>query len=56
MTVLVASFVVAALAMTVTAVVSRRVGRVSVVDVTWGAGFVLPFVAGWVRVMRAEVK
>ena len=41
MTVLVASFVVAALAMTVTAVVSRRVGRVSVVDVTWGVGLTL---------------
>ena len=39
--VLVVSFAVAAAAMTVTALVARRVGRVSVVDVTWGAGFIL---------------
>jgi steroid 5-alpha reductase family enzyme len=31
-------FVVAAVAMTITAVVARRLGRVSVVDVTWGIG------------------
>ena len=36
-----ASSVVIALAMVVTALVSRRLGRVSVVDVTWGLGFVL---------------
>ena len=33
-----ASFVVAAVAMVITAVVARRVDRVSVVDVTWGVG------------------
>lgn len=36
-----ASLVAIALAMVVTALVSRRLGRVSVVDVTWGLGFVL---------------
>lgn len=35
------SFAVAALAMTVTALASRRAGRVSVVDVTWGVALVL---------------
>jgi steroid 5-alpha reductase family enzyme len=39
--VLVVSFAVAAAAMTVTALVARRVGRISVVDVTWGVGFIL---------------
>ena len=52
------SLLVAVCAMTVTAVVARRVGRVSVVDVTWGVGLVLVAVlcavlgsalgAGWV--------
>jgi steroid 5-alpha reductase family enzyme len=37
----VVAFLVAAVAMTVTAVVSRRVGRVSVVDVLWGIGLIL---------------
>jgi steroid 5-alpha reductase family enzyme len=41
LTVLVASLVAVVVLMTVTALVSRRVGRVSVVDVTWGLGFVL---------------
>ena len=35
-----ASFAVAVLAMTTTALVARRVGRVSVVDVTWGLALV----------------
>lgn len=35
-----------AAAMVVTALVSRRVGRVAVVDVTWGLGFVLVAVVG----------
>jgi len=35
------SFAVAAVAMTVTALVARRIGRVSVVDVTWGIGLTL---------------
>jgi steroid 5-alpha reductase family enzyme len=39
--VLLVSFAVVAAAMTATALVARRVGRVSVVDVTWGAGFIL---------------
>ena len=38
LTVSAASFVVAALAMVITAVVARRIDRVSVVDVTWGIG------------------
>lgn len=52
------SLLVAVLAMTVTALVARRIGRVSVVDVTWGVGLVLIAVlcavlgstwdAGWV--------
>jgi len=41
MVVIVVSFVVAAVAMTVTALVARRIGRVSVVDVTWGIGLTL---------------
>jgi steroid 5-alpha reductase family enzyme len=41
LTVLAASSVAVVVLMTVTALVSRRVGRVSVVDVTWGLGFVL---------------
>ena len=41
MLVLVVSFAVAAAAMVVTALVARRVGRVSVVDVTWGIGLTL---------------
>jgi steroid 5-alpha reductase family enzyme len=41
LTVLVASLGAVVVLMTVTALVSRRVGRVSVVDVTWGLGFVL---------------
>jgi steroid 5-alpha reductase family enzyme len=40
-----ASLVTAALAMVATAVVARRLGRVSVVDVTWGLVFVA---IGWV--------
>ncbi len=49
-----ASFAIAALAMAVTAVVARRIGRVSVVDVTWGlalTGIALACAAlgsGWV--------
>ena len=39
--VLLASLVAVAVLMTVTALVARRVGRVVVVDVTWGLGFVL---------------
>jgi steroid 5-alpha reductase family enzyme len=39
--VLAASLGAVTVLMTVTALVSRRVGRVSVVDVTWGLGFVL---------------
>ena len=39
--VLLVSFAVVAAAMTATALVARRVGRVSVVDVTWGVGFIL---------------
>jgi steroid 5-alpha reductase family enzyme len=39
--VLAASSGAVVLLMTLTALVSRRVGRVSVVDVTWGLGFVL---------------
>jgi steroid 5-alpha reductase family enzyme len=39
------SLAVCAVAMAVTALVSRRVGRVSVVDVTWGLAFVLVAVA-----------
>ncbi len=39
--VLAASLVSVAVLMTVTALVSRRIGRVAVVDVTWGLGFVL---------------
>ncbi|MGA8256041.1 MAG: DUF1295 domain-containing protein [Nocardioides sp.] len=39
--VLAASAVTIALAMTVTALAARRVNRVAVVDVTWGLGFVL---------------
>ncbi|MFN8192892.1 MAG: DUF1295 domain-containing protein [Nocardioidaceae bacterium] len=35
------SFAAIALAMVVTALASRRLGRVSVVDVTWGLGFVV---------------
>ena len=52
------SLLVAVAAMTVTALVARRLGRVSVVDVTWGVGLVLIAVvsavlgsmwdAGWV--------
>ena len=38
--VLLASIVVSALAMTITALVAKRVGRVSVVDVTWGLALV----------------
>jgi steroid 5-alpha reductase family enzyme len=41
LTVLGVSLAVAALAMTVTAVVARRIGRVSVVDVTWGVALTL---------------
>jgi steroid 5-alpha reductase family enzyme len=41
LTVLAASLVAVAALMTVTALVSRRLGRVSVVDVVWGLGFVL---------------
>lgn len=41
LTVLTASLVAVVVLMTVTALVSRRVGRVAVVDVTWGLGFVL---------------
>lgn len=39
--VLAASFLAVVFLMTLTALVSRRLGRVSVVDVTWGLGFVL---------------
>ena len=38
---LVCSLAAVAVLMTVTALVSRRVGRVAVVDVVWGLGFVL---------------
>jgi steroid 5-alpha reductase family enzyme len=41
LTVLLASFGAVVVLMTATALVSRRVGRVAVVDVTWGLGFVL---------------
>ncbi len=41
-----ASLVAIALAMVVTALVSRRLGRASVVDVTWGLGFVLVALTG----------
>lgn len=41
LTVLAASFGAVVVLMVVTALVSRRVGRVSVVDVTWGLGFVV---------------
>jgi steroid 5-alpha reductase family enzyme len=41
LTVLGVSLAVAALAMTATAVVARRIGRVSVVDVTWGVALTL---------------
>ncbi len=41
LTVLAASLGAVVVLMTVTALVSRRVGRVAVVDVTWGLGFVL---------------
>jgi steroid 5-alpha reductase family enzyme len=40
LTVTLAALVASALAMVVTALVSRRVGRISVVDVTWGLAFV----------------
>lgn len=33
-----ATAVVAVLAMTVTAVISRRIGKVGIVDITWGIG------------------
>jgi steroid 5-alpha reductase family enzyme len=49
----VASAAAVALAMLVTALVSRRLGRVSVVDVTWGLGFVL--VAGTSAVVAAAL-
>ena len=39
--VLLASLGAVVVLMTVTALVSRRVGRVAVVDVVWGLGFVL---------------
>jgi steroid 5-alpha reductase family enzyme len=41
LTVLGASFGAVVVLMAVTALISRRVGRVAVVDVTWGLGFVL---------------
>lgn len=41
LSVLAASFGAVLVLMVVTALVSRRVGRVSVVDVTWGLGFVV---------------
>ena len=41
MLVLAASLGAVVLLMTVTALISRRVGRVAVVDVAWGLGFVL---------------
>ncbi len=41
LTVLAASLVAIVILMTATALVSRKVGRVAVVDVTWGLGFVL---------------
>jgi steroid 5-alpha reductase family enzyme len=34
------SFLIAAVVMTTTALISRRVGRVSIVDVTWGIGLI----------------
>jgi steroid 5-alpha reductase family enzyme len=40
------AFAVVALAQIVTAVIARRVGRVSVVDVTWGLGFVAVALVG----------
>ena len=40
-----ASLVTAAVAMAVTALVARRLGKVSVVDITWGLLFVA---IGWV--------
>lgn len=46
LTVAAAAAGVVAAAMVVTALASRRLGRVSVVDVTWGLGFVLVAVTG----------
>lgn len=51
LTILLGSLVAVALAITVTALVSRRVGRVAVVDVTWGLLFVL---IGWTALLLGE--
>lgn len=46
--------VVVAAAMSITALVARRVGRWSVVDVTWGLGFVAIALLWWVVALRSE--
>jgi len=52
--VLIAGAVTVALLMTATALVAKRVGRLAVVDVVWGAGFVLVAVVGAVVATLVE--